>query len=175
MPNPAAPYPCPVIGFAASSGSGKTTLISALIPLLREKGLRVAIIKHSHHDFEIDKPGKDSYQLHHAGSEQTLLISKYRSALVKENTGRQEPLLAQAIAQLDLDSIDLVLVEGFRHDPDLPSIELNRPALARPLLFPDGKNIIAVASDADIETSLPKLDINQPQQIALFILEWMKN
>jgi len=163
-----------VLGFAAYSGTGKTTLLTKVIPLLTRTGLRIAIIKHSHHDFEIDQPGKDSYELHHAGSSQTLLTSSYRSVLIKENIDRSEPELSVALQQLDLTRTDLVLVEGFRHEADLSKIEIHRPALGKPLLFPQQPQIIAIASDEPIETDLPKLDINSPQAVANFILQWIK-
>ena len=163
----------PVLGFAAYSGTGKTTLLKQLIPLLRTKGLRLAIIKHSHHDFEIDHPGKDSYELHHAGAQQTLITSAYRSALIREQIPPSEPDLQTTLAQLDLEDIDLVLVEGFRHDSGLPRIELNRSAINRPPLFPQHDNIIAIACDSPLDTDLPQLDINAVGQIGEFILHWL--
>lgn len=144
--------------------------MTQLIPLLTQQGIRIGVIKHSHHDFELDQPGKDSYELHHAGASQTLLISKYRSALITENPELKEPKLSEAIAQLELTHIDLVLIEGFRHEADLLRIELHRPSMGRPFLFPGQKNIIAVASDENIEIPLPLLDLNNPQQIADFIV-----
>ena len=161
----------PLLGFAAYSGTGKTTLLTQLIPLLKQQSLRLAVIKLSHHDFEIDKPGKDSYELHHAGSSQTLLISSYRSALITERQPAQEPTLAEALQQINPTTIDLVLVEGFRHDNTLPRIELHRPSLGKPLLYPEHRNIIAIASDQPLDTELPLLDINQPETIANFIVD----
>lgn len=169
-------HPAPhIIGFAAYSGTGKTTLLLKLIPCLRERGLRLAIIKHSHHDFEIDQPGKDSYELHHAGSSQTLLTSKFRSALITENRPPREPVLAEQLQKLDLSVIDLVLVEGFRHEKSLIRIELHRPALGKPLLYPQDDNIIALASDATMPIDIPLLDINQPVQICDFIIDWLQH
>ncbi len=162
-----------MIGFAAYSGTGKTTLLKQLIPLLTKQGLRLAIIKHSHHDFEIDQPGKDSYELHHAGSSQTLLTSKYRSALISENKPHQEPRLFNELKKLDLSLIDLVLVEGFRHEKNLTRIELHRPSRGKPFLYPDEKNIIAVASDEKLDIKLPQLNINNPGDITIFILDWI--
>jgi molybdopterin-guanine dinucleotide biosynthesis protein MobB len=163
-----------VLGFAAYSGTGKTTLLKQLIPLLREQGLRLAIIKHSHHDFEIDHPGKDSYELHHAGSLQTLIISKYRSALISETPSHQEPDFLNTLQQLDLNNIDLVLVEGFRDEISLPRIELHRPSLNKPLIYLQSDNIIAIASDSPLETPIPLLDLNQISEISNFILNWFK-
>jgi len=163
-----------IIGFAAYSGTGKTTLLKQLIPLLTRSGIRLAIVKHSHHDFEIDKPGKDSYELHHAGSSQTLITSKYRSALVSENLTGREPVLAEELQKLDLNSRDLVLVEGFRHERTLQRIELHRPSLNKPFLYPGDDQIIALASDQALELSIPLLDLNNPAQLAEFILHWMQ-
>lgn len=162
-----------MIGFAAFSGTGKTTLLKQVIPLLTSHGLRLALIKHSHHDFDIDQPGKDSYELHHAGSSQTLLTSKYRSALITENQSLTEPELEQEIKKLDLSAIDLVLVEGFRHEKQLTRIELHRPSLGKPFLYPDEENIIALASDEKLEINIPLLDLNNPVEIANFIIDWI--
>ena len=163
-----------MIGFAAYSGTGKTTLLKQVIPLLTKKGLRLAIIKHSHHDFDIDQPGKDSYELHHAGSSQTLLTSKYRSALITESPDLKEPELNQEVLKLDLSTIDLVLVEGFRHEKSLTRIEIHRPSLGKPFLYPEEKNIIALASDEQLDIKLPLLDINNPGEIADFIIDWIE-
>lgn len=163
-------YPVPVIGFAAYSGSGKTTLLRGVIQVLVDRGLRIGIIKHSHHDFEIDQPGKDSYELHHAGSSQTLLTSPYRSALIRENPVAREPQLADALARLDPEALDLVLVEGFRDDPSLRKIEVHRPSLGRDPLYPLKPGIIAVASDAALDDCpLPVLPLDNPGVIADFI------
>jgi molybdopterin-guanine dinucleotide biosynthesis protein MobB len=164
-----------VLGFAAYSGTGKTTLLKKLIPVLCQQGLRLAIIKHSHHDFEIDHPGKDSYELHHAGAIQTLITSKYRSALISENTYREEPDFLNALQQLDLNNIDLVLVEGFRDEIKLPRIELHRPSLNKPLIYPQSDNIIAIACDSPLETELPLLDLNHIAEISQFIIQWLTN
>ncbi|MBC8210778.1 MAG: molybdopterin-guanine dinucleotide biosynthesis protein B [Gammaproteobacteria bacterium] len=173
MKNQSSPH-VRIIGFAAFSGTGKTTLLKQLIPLLTHAGVRLAIVKHSHHDFEIDHPGKDSYELHHAGSSQTLITSKYRSALIRENSSHSEPKLEQELQKLDLTQIDLVLVEGFRHEQSLYRIELHRPSLNKPLLYPGDDRIIALASDQALDTPLPLLDINDPAQLAEFILQWMQ-
>ena len=164
-----------MIGFAAYSGTGKTTLLKQVIPLLTKHGLRLAIIKHSHHDFEIDQPGKDSYELHHAGSCQTLLTSKYRSALITENSPQQEPELFNELKKLDLSTIDLVLVEGFRHERNLTRIELHRPSRGKPFLHTEEENIIAVASDESLDINLPLLDINNPNEISQFVINWLDN
>lgn len=161
----------PVLGFAAYSGAGKTTLLTQLIPQLTQTGLRVGLIKHSHHAFDIDQPGKDSYRLRAAGASTVLLVSPYRRALITDFTTPQEPELQTQLAELQRSQLDLILVEGFRHSA-FPKIELHRPALQKPLLYPHDPNIIAVATDAVL--TLPKelilLDLNQPAEITRFIL-----
>ncbi|MGB5540885.1 MAG: molybdopterin-guanine dinucleotide biosynthesis protein B [Gammaproteobacteria bacterium] len=162
----------PVLGFAAFSGTGKTTLLVQLIPLLQRQGLRIAMIKHAHHDFDIDTPGKDSYELRKAGARQVLIASSRRRALVTEHPVPCEPRLEELVSALDLDAVDLVLVEGFRHLP-FPKIELHRPSLGHPLLCREDGSIIAVASDAPLDCAgLPLLDISQAAGIADFILDW---
>lgn len=164
----------PVLGFAAYSGTGKTTLLVRLLPLLKKQGLRIAMIKHSHHDFEIDIPGKDSYELRKAGAQQMLLASAYREALVTERTLQAEPELQVLISRLDLTETDLVLVEGFRH-VTFPKIELHRESLGKPLLCAEDSSIIAVATDKPLEIdALPQLDINNPAQIAQYVMQWYR-
>jgi len=162
----------PVLGFAAYSGTGKTTLLTELIPLLKVKGLRVGVIKHAHHKVEIDKPGKDSYELRRAGAGQVLLATAQRWALMVEEDAGGDPDLQRMLDRLDATVLDLILVEGFRHVP-FPKIELHRPALGKPLLFPQDSSIIAVAADAELpaDTVLPLLDINDPGAIRDFILQ----
>jgi len=171
----------PVLGFAAYSGTGKTTLLVKLLPLMKLQGLRVAMIKQTHHDFEIDKPGKDSYELRKAGADQVLLASDRRSALITEyEEDSAKPGLPELVCELDLDNIDLVLVEGFKHLP-FAKIELHRISQAqgnklydRELMFPHDKSVIAVAADADIDTGdLPLLNINQAEEVAGFINRWL--
>lgn len=168
----------PVVGFCAYSGTGKTTLLKQLLPLLREKNLHIGVIKHSHHDFEIDYPGKDSYELRHAGAEQMLIASRHRIVHITELSGRDDaPALEEMIARLDHDSLDLILVEGYRTEK-FPKIELHRPSLGKPLIFPQDQSVIAVASDEPfVEETLVEgrdmptlLDLNRPTQIADFIL-----
>jgi molybdopterin-guanine dinucleotide biosynthesis protein B len=162
----------PVLGFAAYSGTGKTTLLVQLLPLLKQKGLRIAMIKHAHHDFDIDKPGKDSYELRKAGADQMLIASDKRWALMAELSEIDEPKLEDLIARLNVEECDLVLVEGFRHEM-FEKIELHRPSLNKDLIYPDDSSVIAVASDEamDVKT-MPLLDINKPEQIADFIIKW---
>lgn len=165
--------PLPVIGFAAYSGTGKTTLLKQLIPLLRAEGIRPGVIKHAHHQVEFDVPGKDSYVLRKAGAEQVLLASANRWALMGEESGNQEPELAVLLQRMDLNELDLVLVEGFRHIP-FPKIELHRTSLGKPLLCETDDSILAIAADGEIARppSLPLLDLNDPPAIALFVRDY---
>jgi len=163
----------PVLGFAAFSGTGKTTLLKQLIPLLAAQGVRVAVIKHAHHNFDIDQPGKDSYELRKAGATQMLVASSQRRALMTENTTPQEPRLHELITCLDPENIELVLIEGFKHVP-FPKIELHRQALGKTLLYPQDPDIIALASDHPADChELPSLDINDTTAISTFILNWL--
>jgi len=163
----------PVLGFAAFSGTGKTTLLIRLIPFLAQRGVRAALIKHAHHDFDVDRPGKDSYELRRAGARQVLVVSDRRCALMTDYAEPREPRLENLVDQLALDTVDLVLVEGFRH-VTFPKIELHRPALKQPLLCREDTSIIAVATDFPVNTdSLPRLDLNNPVEIGEFILDWM--
>ena len=156
----------PVLGFVGYSGSGKTTLLCKLLPLLSARGLRIAVIKHAHHGFDIDHPGKDSYVLRKAGARQTLVASASRWALMTERESPQEPRLADLMPRLDLALLDLVLVEGFKHE-SIPKIEVHRPVLGHPLLFPHDPAIVAVAADAVLPAAgIPVLDLNSPEQVA---------
>ena len=161
----------PVLGFAAYSGTGKTQLLTLLIPLLKQHGLRVGVIKHSHHDFEIDHPNKDSYKLRAAGASPTMIVSPYRRAVIVESKNSAPISLSQELAIFPSEGLDIVLVEGFRHEV-FPKIEIHRPSLAKALLFPQDENIIAIASDQPIPTpaSLACLDLNAPETIADFII-----
>ena len=162
----------PVVGFAAWSGTGKTTLIARILPLLRERDLRVGVVKHAHHTFDIDYPGKDSYELRKAGASQMLVGSRQRWALICETPeAEDEPALAELMDRLLTDELDLILVEGFKPE-NMPKIELHRPSLGKPLLFPKDSSVIALCTDEPIERDvpLPTFDLNQPTQIADFLL-----
>jgi molybdopterin-guanine dinucleotide biosynthesis protein MobB len=161
---------CPVLGFAAWSGTGKTTLLVQLLPRLAARGLRVGMVKHAHHSFEVDQPGKDSYELRKAGASPMLVVSSRRWALMADLADAREPVLEEVLGRLDPSGLDLILVEGFKHEA-FPKIELHRPAVGKPLLFPDDPNIVAVATDAPLpqSTRLPILDINDVEGIADFV------
>jgi molybdopterin-guanine dinucleotide biosynthesis protein B len=167
-------YPLPVVGFCAFSGTGKTTLLKRLLPLLKLKGLRIGIVKHAHHQFDIDQPGKDSYELRQAGATQMLVASHKRLAWVKELPEENpEPGLQETLQVLDTVDLDLVLVEGFKQT-SFPKIELHRPSLGKPLLYSTMPGIIAIATDtplADPDIHLLQLNLNQPAEIADFIIK----
>lgn len=170
-------YPRPILGFSAHSGTGKTTLLKRLLPILRDAGVRVAVIKHAHHRFEIDQPGKDSYELRKAGATQMLVASSRRMALVTEFDREREPGLREMLAALDPERFDMVLVEGFKREA-FPKIELHRPSLGRPLLCLHDPHIIAIASDGELPecpARVMKLDINDIIQLSEFIKDFILN
>jgi len=160
-----------VFGFAGWSGSGKTTLIEKLIPRFTKRGLRVSLIKHAHHAFDVDQPGKDSYRHRHAGAMEVLVTSSRRWVLMHELRGAQEPTFDQQIERLS--PCDLVIVEGFKHAP-IAKLEVWREATGEGPLHPQDPHIVAVASDARLETKLPLLDLNDAAAIESFILGHLK-
>ena len=155
-----------VIGIAGYSGSGKTTLIEKVIPELVGAGLRVSLIKHAHHEFEVDHPGKDSYRHRHAGCAEVLVSSPKRWALMHELRGAPEPSLQEQLRQFS--PCDLVIVEGYKDQP-IPKIEVHRRAANAPLLFPEDRNVIAVATDEPLVTKLPQFGLDDAAGIAHFI------
>jgi molybdopterin-guanine dinucleotide biosynthesis protein MobB len=166
----------PVLGIAAYSGTGKTTLLRAVLPRLTAAGLRVGLVKHAHHKFEIDHPGKDSHTLRKAGAARVLAASRRLRALVEETDLADDPRLDDLLAGLPQEDLDLVLVEGFKHER-FPKIELHRPSLGHPLLFPDDPTVIAVAADAPLPgpCPLPLLDLNDPEAVSGFILDYHRS
>ncbi|CAI1843815.1 Molybdopterin-guanine dinucleotide biosynthesis protein B [Serratia quinivorans] len=163
----------PLLAIAAYSGTGKTTLLKQLIPLLKQREVRVGLIKHTHHDMDVDTPGKDSYELRKAGADQTLVASDRRWALMTE-TPEQQPLDLQYLAsRFDRSKVDMILVEGFKHEP-ISKIILYREEIGRPLEDMLDEFVIAVASDKSIAVKTSSLDLNQPESIADFITEWLK-
>lgn len=168
----------PVIGIiAASSNAGKTTLIKQLIPAFAAQQIRVSVIKHAHHAFDIDYPGKDSYSIRESGAVQTLIASGKRWALITEMQRTPYPVedadLTSLLSQLDETYADLILVEGFKQ-AQIPKIEVYRPSLGLPLLAESDPNIIAVACDTVIKCSKPQLALNSPAAISKFIMQWTK-
>lgn len=164
----------PLIGFCAWSGTGKTTLLTKVIPLLKQQQLRLAIVKHGHHSCQIDQKGKDSYRYREKGADQIVLATRERVALIEERPEPDdEPSLEEALSVVQTEMVDLILVEGFKHEP-YPKIELHRSDLNRPLLFPNDPHVIAVATDhsLDIPTTPPpqQLNLNNPHEVADFIM-----
>lgn len=160
-----------VFGIAGYSGSGKTTLIEKLIPALKAHGLSVSVIKHAHHGFDIDRPGKDSYRQRAAGASEVLLSCNARWALMHELREEPEPTL-QALLQR-LSPCDLVLVEGFKQEP-VPKLEVFRSANGKPPLYPERPDIVALASDDAPATDLPVFALDDAAAMARFILNWLE-
>ena len=161
----------PILGFSAYSGTGKTTLLRQLIPLLKQRDLRVSVIKHAHHHFELDFPGKDSYELRKAGADQTVICTTTRMALITEfDAPADEPELHEIIDMLDTERADIILVEGYK-DIRFPKIELHRETLGKPFLCQNDASVIALACDASPPAGIeiPVLDINDVNAIAEFI------
>ncbi|EHW0641956.1 bifunctional molybdopterin-guanine dinucleotide biosynthesis adaptor protein MobB/molybdopterin molybdotransferase MoeA [Vibrio parahaemolyticus] len=164
----------PIIGFAAYSGTGKTTLLEALLPKLTEAGLRIGMLKHAHHNFDVDKPGKDSYRLRKAGASQMLIASRNRFALMTE-TPEAEAEFEYLLTRFDEDKLDVVLVEGCKNIA-FPKIELHREEVGKPWLYPHDDNIIAIASDtAELDSELPQMNINDLDAIAQFVLQYVQD
>lgn len=163
----------PALAITAWSGTGKTTLLKKLIPALCEQGIRPGLIKHTHHNMDVDKPGKDSYELRKAGAAQTIVASSQRWALMTETPDEPELNLAYLVSRMDASTLDLVLVEGFKHE-----------AISKILLFRQGcghreeeliidKHVIAIASDVPLTVAVPLLDINDIAQISAFVMRWL--
>ncbi|WP_166298361.1 molybdopterin-guanine dinucleotide biosynthesis protein B [Bradyrhizobium sp. 2S1] len=156
-----------VIGLAGWSGAGKTTLLSRVIPYLLGRGLRVSVIKHAHHEFDVDVPGKDSWVHRQSGATEVLVSSTRRWALMHELRGASEPRLPELLAKLA--PVDLVVVEGFKREP-INKIEVHRAANGKPLLFPDDASVVGIASDVAVETSLPIAHLDDIEEVAALML-----
>lgn len=165
----------PLLAIAAWSGTGKTTLLKKLIPELCARGIRPGLIKHTHHNMDVDKPGKDSYELRKAGAAQTLVASQQRWALMTETPDEEELDLAFLASRMDASKLDLILVEGFKHE-DIAKIVLFREGTGRTQeeLVIDA-HVIAVASDVPLRVDVPLLDINNAAQLTDFIEQWMRS
>lgn len=162
----------PLLAIVAWSGTGKTTLLQQVIPLLKARGIRSGLIKHTHHQMDIDTPGKDSYLLRKAGADQVIVASTQRWALMCETP--DQPLnLAELVARMDSSSLDLVLVEGFKDEP-VPKIALWRRDVRGEVADLLDEYVVALASDENLTIDRPLLDINQPVKIADFIENWLR-
>ncbi len=157
-----------IFGIAGFSGSGKTTLLEKLIPLFTARGIKVSLVKHAHHTFEVDQPGKDSYRHRHAGCSEVLVTSSRRWVLMHELRGAPEPTLHDHLQQ-HIAPCDLLLVEGFKREP-IPKLEVYRAEVGEPNLFSHDPNVVGVASNASLDTQLPQFDLNDAPAIAEFIL-----
>lgn len=160
-----------VIGLVGWSGSGKTTLLTALLPLFRARGLTVSTVKHAHHGFDMDRPGKDSHRHRQAGAAEVMVVSGARWALLHELAGPEPPLPA-LLARLA--PVDLVLVEGFKTHP-YPKIEVHRPALGKPPIWRDDPHVVAVASDAPVEAAPVVLPLDQPPRVAEWVHRFLES
>ena len=159
-----------ILGVVGWSGSGKTTLLEYLVTQLAARGLRVNIVKHSHHDILLEPPHKDSARLRMAGAAEVMIASPYRTAIMRELRGAAEPSLLDHLARLA--PADLTLVEGYKWEP-IPKLEVHRPSLGQPALYPNDAHIVAVASDvarpAGVDAGTEWLDLNTPEGV----LDWM--
>jgi molybdopterin-guanine dinucleotide biosynthesis adapter protein len=157
-----------IFGLAGWSGSGKTTLMTLLIPELVSRGITVSTLKHAHHSFDIDQPGKDSWRHRQAGATEVMISSHNRWALMHELRGTSEPSLDELVRRMS--PVDLLLIEGFKHHPH-PKIEVYRPSLGKPLLHPEDPFVVALASDERLAgLALPWLPLSDVSAIASFIL-----
>jgi len=157
-----------VIGIVGWSGSGKTTLLTRLIPLLRARGLTVSTVKHTHHGFDMDRPGKDTYRHREAGAHEVMVAAGTRWALLHEVVGT-EPTLPDLLGRLE--PVDLVLVEGFKSHP-YPKLEVHRPALGKPPIWPEQPDIVAIATDAPLQATQRILPLNDPAAVAAWIADF---
>ena len=157
-----------IFGIAGWSGSGKTTLLTRMIPLLTSRGISVSTVKHAHHAFDVDQPGKDSYLHRQAGAVEVMVSSAYRWALMHEHRGAPEPTLDELIAHMT--PVDLLIVEGFKRQ-SLPKLEVHRPSVGKPLICREDPTVLAVASDEPIQDlPVPRLELGDVPGIAEFVL-----
>jgi molybdopterin-guanine dinucleotide biosynthesis protein B len=157
-----------IFGLAGWSGSGKTTLLAGLIPELVARGLSVSTIKHAHHEFDIDQPGKDSWRHRQAGATEVMVASSRRWALMHELRALPEPSLDELMARMS--PVDLLLVEGFKRQPH-PKLEVHRPSLGKPLIYPEDPHVVAIASDEAFAAPLPLLPLGDAGAVAAFITD----
>lgn len=164
----------PILGIAAWSGTGKTTLLKQLIPLLKQRGIRPGLIKHTHHNMDIDKPGKDSYELRKAGANQVLVASQQRWALMTETPDNDRTDFAFLVSRMDASTLDMILVEGFKDEP-IPRIVLWRDRDDAEWETLMDERVIAIASNRALKAPVPLLDLNDAPQIAAFIQAWLRS
>jgi len=158
-----------IIGLAGWSGSGKTTLVTKLLPCLIARGLRVSTLKHAHHGFDLDQPGKDSFMHRAAGATEVIISSARRWAILHELRDEPEWDLRDLVAKMS--PVDLVLVEGYKRDP-FPKLEIHRAGNGKPLIHPDDPHVVAIASDVALpQAKVPVIDLNDTEAIADFLLE----
>ena len=160
-----------IFGFAGWSGSGKTTLIEQVIPRFVRAGLKVSLIKHAHHNFDVDQPGKDSFRHRAAGCSEVLVASGQRWALMHELRGEREATLEEQIARMS--PCDLLLIEGYKRYP-LPKLEIFREANGKPPLYPEDEHIVAVAADTPVQSRLPQFGLDDYDAIAAFVLDTLE-
>lgn len=163
----------PVLAIAAWSGTGKTSLLKKLIPALCAQGIRPGLIKHTHHNMDIDKPGKDSYELRKAGAAQTMVASAQRWALMTETPGEEALDLNYLVSRMDHSTLDLVLVEGFKHESVAKILLFRSDAGHEIAELTVDQHVIAVASDIPLSLPVPILDLNDDAGVVAFIQEWM--
>ena len=159
-----------IIGIAGYSGSGKTTLIEKVIPLLVAEGLRVSLVKHAHHEFDVDQPGKDSYRHRHAGATEVLVSSSARWVVMHELRGAAEPTLPEQLKHLS--PCDLVIIEGYK-SAEIPKIEVHRRDSNAPLLHPDDPHVVAVVTDEELDTPLPQIGLDDAAAVARFMVKFL--
>ncbi|WP_032940205.1 molybdopterin-guanine dinucleotide biosynthesis protein MobB [Citrobacter youngae] len=164
----------PLLAIAAWSGTGKTTLLKKLIPELRARGVRPGLIKHTHHNMDVDKPGKDSYELRKAGAAQTLVASQQRWALMVETPEEPELDLTYLVSRMDASTLDIVLIEGFKHEPVAKILLFREDCGHRVEELIIDEHVVAVASDVPLAVNVPSLDINNIQQLADFVMQWAR-
>jgi molybdopterin-guanine dinucleotide biosynthesis protein B len=160
-----------IFGFAGWSGSGKTTLIEQVIPRFVRAGLKVSLIKHAHHRFDVDHPGKDSFRHRAAGCSEVLVTSRERWALMHEAHGEPEATLEEQIARMS--PCDLLLIEGYKYYP-LPKLEIFRAANGKPFLHPEDEHIVALATDTPVQSHLPQFGLGDYDAIAAFVLDTLE-
>lgn len=163
----------PTLGITAFSGTGKTTLLKHLIPLLRAQGIRPGLIKHTHHDMDVDIPGKDSYELRKAGAYQTLVASSQRWALMTETPGNQTVSLPYLVSKMDRSAVDIVLVEGFKNEGIDKILLFRQQAGHHSSELIIDSSVIAIATDILLPCDLPQLPLNSPEIIGTFIIKWL--